>query len=706
MSFRWWLSGLVLAAVPAAAAAQQKDDPSETAIVVTARKLDQARDAIQPSLGASSFGFSRETLDVQPGGSTRTLSQTLVQAPGVTQDADGDIHIRNEHGNLQYRLNGVIIPESSAGMDSVIDLRIAESVELVTGTLPAQYGYRTAGVINLKTRTSELDDDGAISLVAGDYGQRQGNIMLHGDRGATRYFASATYERSDLGVENPVNARAAIHDRNEAYRGFVFVSHILGDSDRISGFAGTSSSRQQIPNIPGVAPSYTAFGRTTADSAALDQNQQGVTHFGVVAWQHAAGDFNLQVAPFARWSLVRFTPDPAGNDILFNGSADTARLSSLAIGAQADASLKLNDAHTLRFGLFVQNERTRSDVTTRALPADANGNQTSDIPVTIADHGGRDGQLYGVYVQDEWGLTDRLTLNYGLRYDAVRAYTSEEQLSPRINMVWKAPSRTTLHIGYARNFTPPPQELITPAQIALYNGTVRQMAVQTADPVKAERENYFDAGIEQKIGRSLTLAIDSYYKVKRNLLDEGQFGTSLISSPFNYAHSTVWGVELRADYTTKNWNIYANVARGEQKARRINSSQYFFDPAELAYIANHDIYTDHSQKWTVSGGISGHFDNGPGRLEPAIDMIYGDGQRAADPAGIVPNGGKLPGYVVVNASLGQEVNHGPLDGLEIRFNITNLFDAHYLQRDGSGVGLGAPQWGKRRSFTIELTKSF
>ncbi len=159
--------------------------------------------------------------------------------------------------------------------------------------------------------------------------------------------------------------------------------------------------------------------------------------------------------------------------MIFNGFADAAKLTSLAAGVQADASEQLGAAHTLRFGVFFQNEHTTSKVVSTVLPSnDCGGDedciivQTSDIPFTIVDQGSKTGQLYGIYLQDEWKLTPTLTLNYGARYDIVRAYTKESQLSPRANLVWQATPLTTVHIGYARNFTPPPQELVATADVA------------------------------------------------------------------------------------------------------------------------------------------------------------------------------------------------------------------------------------------------
>jgi outer membrane receptor protein involved in Fe transport len=697
----------------ARAADSAATDPNE--IVITARKLDRARDTIQPALGASDIHFDRTTLNNQPGGADRNLTQVLLQAPGVTQDSYGQVHVRNEHGNLQYRLNGVIVPEAISGFGQTFDPRLADSIELITGTLPAQYGYRTSGVVSLKTKSGNFDNGGDIGFYGGSRGTYQPSATLKGSSGNLNYFFSGSYLQNDLGVENPIPTRNAIHDRTRQYRAFAYLSDIISDQSRISLFGGTAIGHFQIPNVPGqTGPNggfFTLNGRPSFDSALLDQNQREITHYGVLAYQFAGDSLNFQVAPFIRYSQTRFTPDPQGGDLIINGFADRSRLSSLALGVQADGSYKLSHTHTLRFGAFFQDERTRSTVDSTVFPGglgpDGTPFQASDVPRTITNSQGKNGQLYGIYLQDEWAVTPTLTLNIGARFDAVRAYTREQQLSPRANLVWKPTSGTTFHLGYARNFTPPPQELVATTTVAGFNGTTRESQITSGDPVRAEREHYLDGGVEQKLSRSLTVAVDAYYKWKRNLLDEGQFGSSLVLSPFNYAKGYSWGVELRADYNRGPLSLYANVARGQEKGKNIVSSQFFFAPDELAYIANHYIYTDHSQRWTASGGGSLTIKNGLGTLVPTADFLYGDGLRKADPAGIVPNGGKLPSYFTANFGIAQNFD-GPgfLKGFSIRFDIVNAFDKSYLIRDGSGVGVGAPQYGERRAFFAGIRKSF
>ena len=274
------------APAPAKPAQQQ-----QSSIVVTGRRLDIARDSFTPSLGASQYTLDREALEKQPGGTNITLNKALLQAPGVVQDSYGQLHVRNEHANLQYRLNGVIVPESITGFGTTFDPRIASSIDIITGTLPAQYGYRTAGVVNFKTLSGLLGNGGEVSVYGGSFGWLEPSAMLQGSTGNLSYFASGSYLANDIGIENPLPTRDAIHDHTRQYRGFGYVSDILSPDSRISIFGGTSIGYFQIPDVPGQEPGFTVNGVSTFDSAKLDQNQREITHYGVLAYQYAGSGF-------------------------------------------------------------------------------------------------------------------------------------------------------------------------------------------------------------------------------------------------------------------------------------------------------------------------------------------------------------------------------------------------------------------------------
>jgi outer membrane receptor protein involved in Fe transport len=314
------------------------------------------------------------------------------------------------------------------------------------------------------------------------------------------------------------------------------------------------------------------------------------------------------------------------------------------------------------------------------------------------------GWTYGFYLQDEWKLSPTVTVNYGLRFDAVDAITPENQLSPRINVVWQPNDVLTAHAGYARYFTPAPLAQVNNGAIAATLGTTAAPMLTTNDPVRAERSHYFDAGFELQPTDGLKFGFDAYYKIATNLLDEGQFGAPIMLTSFNYAQAEVKGIELTASYETGPWMIYGNLAWSEAKGTNINSAQFNFDPAELAFIAQNWIYLDHNQSWTGSAGAAYTFNQSSDyATRLSGDVIYGNGLRKTV---VTPNDEALPSYATVNLSLVQKIPIKGTRGTQIRFDLLNLFDASYQLRDGSGVGVGAPQFGMRRTFLVGLTQKF
>src|ERR1019366_9100258 len=107
------------------------------------------------------------------------------------------------------------------------------------------------------------------------------------------------------------------------------------------------------------------------------------------------------------------------------------------------------------------------------------------------------------------------------------------------------------------------------------------------DQVKSERSNYYDIGLSQRFTPAFTLGVDGYYRQVKNVIDEGQFGSALLFTPFNYDQGKVYGVELSASYREGNFSAYGNFAYSKAQGQNIVSSQYTFDPDELSYIRNH-----------------------------------------------------------------------------------------------------------------------
>jgi outer membrane receptor protein involved in Fe transport len=665
---------------------------------IIAKQLDIARNQIQPSLGASVYELRRQAIEDQPQGDNAPLNQVLLQAPGVAQDSFGQLHIRGEHANLQYRLNGVQLPEGINIFGQALETRLANSIALITGALPAQYGFRTAGIIDITTKTGSLDPGGSATLYGGQHGWMQPSFEYGGRVGQLDYFITGETLRNTIGIENPQSSYHPIHDLTDQGRGF----GIIDPTARVTAIVGTSHSQFQIPNRQGQSPrlGLVASGISDFDSATLDENQRQITHYGIVTLQEKLGAIDFQVSTFHRYSSVYFTPDPIGG-LLFNGVAQTAYRRSLAYGTQGDGSYQLTPEHTLRTGFLIQGERSTAATNSLVLQTDDTGAQTSDQPTSILDSSGKTGWLYGVYVQDEWKIVPTVTLNFGGRFDIVDAFTHENQISPRVNVVWQPTEDTTIHAGYARYFTPPPFELVGATTVGLYANTSFAPAVTQDSVVKAERSHYLDVGATQIVLPGLKVGLDAYYKDARNLIDEGQFGAPVILTPFNYAQGFAEGVELTTSYAIDNWSLYSNFAVGKAMGKNISSSQFNFGADELAYISNHFIHLDHDQTYTGSAGVAYTFAT---RTKVSASMIFGSGLRAS--TATVPNGASLPEYEQVNLSVVQKVDTGPIKGMELRLDVVNLLDKKYQIRNGTGVGVGAPQYGPRRAVFAGLTQRF
>jgi hypothetical protein len=208
----------------------------------------------------------------------------------------------------------------------------------------------------------------------------------------------------------------------------------------------------------------------------------------------------------------------------------------------------------------------------------------------------------------------------------------------------------------------------------------------------------FDVGVVQKILPipGLEVGADVYYKIARDLLDDGQFGAAYVLSGFNYDRANNAGLELKSSYTNGNLRIYANLAWARQLGTNIVSNQYLFARDRLDYIATHYIYTDHSQVLTGSAGAS-YLWNG---TRFSASMIYGSGLRSG-----FANTSHVPSYTQVNMGVSHEyLFPGWTKPTTVRFDVVNVFDKIYEIRDGSGIGVFAPQFGPRRGFYVGISQ--
>ncbi|MFI5022914.1 MAG: TonB-dependent receptor [Alphaproteobacteria bacterium] len=675
-------------------------------LTVTAHKLAGALTEIEPRIGATTYTLTDKAIEAQPGGADIPLNQTLLQTPGVSQDSFGQIHLRNDHANIQYRIDGVILPEGISFFGQSLSSRFASSIDLITGSLPAQYGLVTTGIVDITTKSGVFEPGGSVGLYGGSHGWLEPSAEYAGSVGHFNYYVVGDYLRNDIGIENPTGSNHPIHDATQQFHQFGYFEDIIDPTSKISVILGGYQGSFQIPDNPGQMPSFQFGNQTSFDSAQLDETQDESNYYAAVSYLKSEGDFDYQISAFGRYSRLAYTPDTVG-DLMFYGLAQNAVRTDVASGLQADGTYRVGGGHTLRYGGIFTVERATAETTSSVFPCfDPACAGVSTSPITVADSSGKTGWTYGGYLQDEWKLTSTLTLNYGARFDVLNAYTNASQLSPRLNAVWKPNLDTTLHAGYSRYFTPPALELISGESIAKFAGTTGYPAGYTPaappldGPILPERSNYFDVGADRTVLSGLKLGIDAYYKRANDLIDEGQFGAPIILSVFNYARANVYGVEFTGSYNLDDWSAYGNLAVGRERATQVASQQFNFNPSDLAYIASHYIYTDHSQWITGSAGVAYTWRG----TRFSSDLIYGSGLRQS--VNGIPNGGAVPPYFQVNFGVSHRFDQAPGGPIEVGLNLINVLDRTYQIRSGSGVGVFAPQYGPRRAVYASVRKFF
>jgi outer membrane receptor protein involved in Fe transport len=697
---------------PAQDAGVSATTPAQAALDRKMQVFDQSRDHILTKLGASTDTIDRAAIVAGPQGDNTPVDKLVLQFPGVNSDsavANPSFHIRSEYNNQQTRINGLILPEGVSSLGPVIDTSFIGSISLLTGTLPAQYGLRTAGVLDITSRAFSTPG-GSVSIYGGSHGTITPSFDYGGSVGNTQYFFAGRGNFNNLGIENQTSSLNAIHDHTDQGKFFAYVSTAINDTQRVSVISGASYSAFQIPNNPnqtvlpdnstnnlpnGLTQTTLANLANNANSSNLNEREIDQYYFNIVALQSKGDVIDSQISFFSRYANVHFIPDIT-NDLLFNGVASDVTRASQIYGTQFDASYDVNSAHTLRFGYIITAEKTDvSDISTLFNVDPTSGNPTG-APFTVVDTNSLLGWNLGAYVQDEWKLTKQLTLNYGIRFDQLYQFVNANQFSPRAALVYKPFDGTTFHAGYARYFTPPMQAQATQANLALFNNTTNQPEVPNNNPVLPERSHYFDVGVDQKVLPGLTVGLDAYYKIATDQIDDGQFGQAVVLTQFNWARGYVEGIEAKAKYQNGNFNAYANFAFSVSRATDPVSNQYVLDADTYNFLLTHYHYTDDSQLFTGSAGAAYKWD----QTTYSASLKYGSGL----PDEFANRSHNEP-YVTVNLGVARDFVLSPgAKPLTVRFDVVNLFDNIYEIRDGSGIGVFAPQFGARRGYYVGLSQ--
>lgn len=378
--------------------------PALTPIVVTARRLDAARTSIDRGLGATVYELHNETIENRPGGETGSIGAILSQTPGVVLSSAA-LTVRGSSA-VQVRINDVIIPEAISDPADRLSSRLAETTRLITGSLPAQFGFAPGGVVAVTTKNGLYQQGGQAELFAGSHRMLEPAFEWGGSADASSLFASGSLEEGQTRVADATGPVASARRREVG--GLVFADHVIDAENRVSLIVGGSSERESI-------------GQTDL-LAGIQRTRDG---YAVGTLQHSVEDFTVQASLFA------------------GGAAESAdftqptRERGSSVGTQIDASFDAGPDNTVRGGLLLTRLTSRETAPAAAI---ARAHRTT----------------LGLYLTDEWKPNPGLTLNAGVRGEGLGGSKSSIAIEPRISAVWESPTGFTAHAGYARYGSAPP----------------------------------------------------------------------------------------------------------------------------------------------------------------------------------------------------------------------------------------------------------
>ena len=696
------LPGLALFAAALVGSTARADAPSpdanELSTVVIAGERISGPDV--SDTGTADYRLGPRDINDLPNGDQTPITDVLTQLPSVAIDQNQQIHIRSTEGpQFQYQVNGFLVPldlNTNPPFLSMLNAMFIEQLDLRVGILPSRYGLATGGVVDVQSKDGCKAPGGEFSVEAGQRSTLSPSIEYAACDGALSSYLSARESWSNTAFSSATPGPTPIHDQGRTQQALGFWSYSPAPQTHITLLLAATRSDNELPNAPALPPAFDLAGVSNVPSSADIDSRLNFRDYLAMAGIHSttSSGVELQLGYTAHFISQQFMPDPVG-ELIYQGVASQATHEDRDNTLQGDVRFQ-SGAHTLSAGFYVGDYHVQNRDNSLVFPADASGDQTGTVPVTVLTGSSASNVVSSLYVSDLWRLTQRLSVDLGLRGDDMTGYTRAHQLSPRLNLLFRPDADTAFHAGVARYLQVPSFLGIAPTTQAAFANTTAAGPPGLTLPL-AEDDTEFDAGVVVHPSAQLTLSLDNYYERTNHYLDTGQFGIVPIFAPFNYDHGWIWGSELGARYSVQGFSTYGSVTVGENWQRGVATGQFNFGPDELAYINTHSILLDHQPKFGGAAGLSYAFH--PYAL--SVDSLYSSGLATG-----FADTQTLAHSFQLNASAQRTFTLSGGLPLSLRLSVLNLLDRINEIRSAEGIGIFQAAYGPRRTLFGTLSVRF
>lgn len=602
------------------------------------------------------------------------LANITMTVPGVVPFSYDEPVARGFRG-IAYQLDGVPVPQTtSSSFAEVLDPRDIGSLEVYTGSFPAEFGgSRQGGVVNITTRRA-LHNGGDVSLTGGNFatGGTQLSESFGGD--ALKAYVSLGFNRSNRALDTPTID--PFHDSASQSNQFVRLTYNPNKRDSWALHFSNQFSTFQIPIDPNPASKSFAPRGT-------DDNQLEYSRYANVIYNRLSADGQgyFEIAPWYNRSQVKLLPDPA-NDLASAAMASTFQDRVGTYYGLTSTWFRTDPRDNIKVGFTAYTEQFSSLFNIQFI--DSGG-----MLQRFDDNVSQSGTNLGIYAEDKRIISPVLTANIGLRYDRSTGFTSGNQISPRVELDFQTMHpKDVVHVYYGRLYAAPSLEDTRRSAVVIGGGG----GVPVYD-LKPETDSIYELGFSHQMTPASKWYINYWARSVANVLDTTQIGSTPIFTIFNSTTGRAQGIEFSVTGQQENGNSYfLSYGLSSSLASGISGGTFLFSPAQLQG-ANGFAPEDHDQTNTFNAGYTLRFS--PDRsLYASLQSEYGSGF----PVQFENGPGRLPAHWQLNASYGRLASAGRL-GYQVQ--ATNLTNNRYLIKLNNGFN--TTQYARGLQFTAQIT---
>ena len=631
------------------------------------------------------------------GAPTATTSQILQQSiAGAVRAPTGEVHIRGQHAEYTYYIDGVPVPAGISGsLNELFDPQVVNQITFQTGGWDAEYGNKNTAVVNVATKIPSGGFHADAATYAGNYGTQGQSLSLSTNQGGLGIFGSAARQVTDIRRE-PVAFDTVtflpnnVHNHGEDLFTFGKLSYALSNSDVLNLDANWSRTTFEVPFNP-------------AKTANFDDHQRDVNSFLNFGWRHqlgeaptvgASGEGRVPALPselftglFLRYGSLGYTPG-ANDDPQFAFYPDTTTPYNLreardftTIGAKVDFLTHLAPELEFKTGFLTQ--RTTGNENFQSTDAAGKSGPSSASGLSGYDAGG--------YAQVAYSPMEKIEIRAGGRYDAHNApfAGTQSQFSPRIRLNVFPDAGTTVYAYYGRLFVPTNVEELR----TITNSTLGA----AAEPTLPERDHFYEAGLVHRFPvAGLVAKVSGYHKQSTPGIDDATIpGTAIVTS-VNIKSVSVNGVEGVLEVRP------AGPVSGYVNAALIHA--HGVSPITGGFLPTGDpvgdFDLDHDQRLSMVGSAT----YSANQVFVAGTVVYGSGLTNGLSIADIPGSRfgtgltdfnkqfKVDPNTIVNLSAGFTFLAGQ-SVIRPQIYVDNVFDRHYLLKGTffSGASVGRPR---------------